>query len=135
MKQQNKSKQPSKLEATSVALSSLGKLILLIIGLAIFIWLIISIIGAQLSKSGEDSTMSTGEAQKKCVVITLVGYQKEGIEQSVDEAQKHCMAMWDTPEREKTFIEFVTKEWEAWKNETIEGKTVEDLYEEMKESL
>lgn len=135
MKQQNKTKQPSKLEATGTVFSNLGKLILLIIGLVIFIWLIISIIGAQLSKSGDGSTMSVGVAQKKCVVITLVGYQKEGIVQSVDEAQKHCMAMWDSPEREKTFIEFVTKEWEAWKNETFEGKTVETLYEEMKDSL
>ena len=130
MKQQ---KQTGKLEATSSLLGNLKTLFLTILGLIVLVAVIVAFINSQ--NNSDNSSMSTGEAQKKCVVITLVGYKKTGMEQSVDEAQRHCMAMWDSPEREKTFVEFVTKEWEANKDEVFEGKTVETIYEEMKESL
>lgn len=79
--------------------------------------------------------MNILEAQKKCVVLTMIGSEKAGVEMSVDDAQKHCLAMWDSPEREKVFKDTITKEWEANKNEVYYGKTIEKIYEERKESL
>lgn len=125
--------QSSKLEATASILDNLKTIILTLIGLAIFIALIFAFINSQ--NKSDDSSMSIEEAQKKCVVITLVGYQKAGEEMSIDEAQSYCLAMWDSPEREKTFKEYITKEWESNKNNVFDGKTIESIYEEMKDSL
>ena len=125
--------QSSKLEATASILDNLKTIILTLIGLAIFIALIFAFINSQ--NKSDDSSMSIEEAQKKCVVINLVGYQKAGEEMSVNEAQSYCLAMWDSPEREKTFKEYITKEWESNKNEVFDGKTIESIYEEMKDSL
>lgn len=126
-------KQSSKSEATISIIDNLKTIVLTVIGLAILIGVIVAFITSP--NKTDDSSMSTTEAQKKCVVVTIVGYKKTGEGISVDEAQRHCMAMWDSPEREKTFREYMTKEWEANKDEVYDGKTIEAIYEEMKDSL
>lgn len=126
-------KQSGKLEATASILDNLKTIILTVLGLAILIGVIIAFITTQNKTDG--SSMSIEEAQKKCVVITMVGYEKANEEISVDEAQKHCLAMWDSPEREESFKEYITKEWEANKNEVFNSKTIEAIYEERKNSL
>ena len=126
-------KQSGKLEATSSILDNLKTIILTVLGLAILIGVIVAFINSQ--NKPDDSSMSTTEAQKKCVVITMVGYEKANEEISVDEAQKYCLAMWDSPEREKSFVEYITKEWENNKDEVVNGKTIEAIYEERKNSL
>ena len=126
-------KQTGKLEATVSILNGLKTIILTVLGLALLIGVIVAFINSQ--NKTDDSSTSTTEAQKKCVVVTIVGYKKAGERISVDEAQRHCMAMWDSPEREKTFREYMTKEWEANKDEVYDGKTIEAIYEEMKDSL
>lgn len=126
-------KQSGKLEATASILDNLKTIIITVLGLALLIGVIVAFINSQ--NKTDDSSMSTTEAQKKCVVVTIVGYKKAGERISVDEAQRHCMAMWDSPEREKTFREYMTKEWEANKDEVYDGKTIEAIYEEMKDSL
>lgn len=80
---------------------------------------------------GSKSTMTITEAQDKCVILTFIGFKKANYENATkEEANRHCLAMWDSPEREKTFIEYVTKEWEANKSEVYDGKTVEQIYNE-----
>lgn len=123
------------MDNASKIIKNLTTIVFTVIGLAIVIAIVVAVIKAQ-TETSDDGTMSIDEAQKKCVVLTMVGYQKAtGTEQNVQEAQKHCLAMWDSPEREKTFKEYVEKEWENNKDEVFNGKTIETIYEERKASL
>ena len=105
-------------------------------GIIIAVVVVIVMIITNINKPSEEPGMSIGEAQKKCVVITMVGYEKAtGEKQNVDDAQKHCLAMWDSPQREKDFIEYVTKEWNNNKDEDFKGQTIEKYYNDIKDTL
>lgn len=107
-----------------------------ILSIAIGVGVIVLLINMFSNNSNNDGRMSISEAQKKCTVFSFVGFKKADYEPAtLEEASKHCLAMWDAPEREDTFIDYVTKEWETWKNQEYEGQTVEEFYNEVKDSI
>ena len=126
-------KQPGKLEATASILDNLKTIILTIIGLAILIGVIIAVIKVQ-SEDKADGSISIEEAQAKCMLIDeynqVTELGKTFSQDVVNEAERFCLAQWDTPEREKDFKNSIPKDWEAMKDKVLDGYTLEQLYEE-----
>lgn len=125
-----------KLEKVDKAFDSVKSIIWGVILIAIAIGAVVFFVNKPTENKEEETRMSITEAQKKCTVFSFVGFKKADYEKAtIEEASKHCLAMWDSPDREDTFIDYVTKEWEAWKDEEYEGQTVEEIYNDMKDSL
>lgn len=130
MKGQN---HPSKSESIVSALDKTKTIILTVLGLCLLVGVIIAIIKVQSDNSSE-SGISIEEAQAKCMLIDEYNQVNElGKEYSQDvvkEAERFCLSQWNTPDREKTFKESVPKDWETMKDKTLNGYTLEQLYNE-----
>ena len=112
-------------------------IILIIIGVVV----IIALVNMFKGDSNEPGSMSITEAQKKCTVMEAVDLEKYNDAGSDvwELASKHCFAEWDmskNPENtEEKFIEIIKSDWEARKTEEIKGQTIEELYNEVKDTL
>lgn len=105
--------------------------------LVIVITVVIAVVIIKAINSGEkesDDRMSVYEAQDKCVIINWIGFQKANYEnKDIEEANEYCLAMWNSPNREDSFIEYVAKEWEIYKDEVYNGKSYTDYYNEYRD--
>lgn len=111
----------------------------ILIGVGVIVFIVV--INMFTGDSNEPGSMSITEAQKKCTVMEAVDLEKyNGAGSDVWElASKHCFAEWDmskNPENtEEKFIEIIKSDWETRKTEEIEGQTIEELYNEVKDTL
>lgn len=107
----------------------LGGIIMVIIGIVIIMVLV-----NMFSKEPEDGSISIEEAQTKCMLMEeadLVNLSGEPFgDATTKEAEKHCLSLWDSPEKESTFKEIIESDWESRKTEVLEGYTLEQLYNE-----
>lgn len=103
------------------------------------------VITAVVAFNGKKSTktrMSITEAQEKCVLMEeadMVNYIGEPFgNATTDKAEKFCLSQWDRRENpdntDEKFIEIVQKDWEERKEEILEGYTLQQLYDENKNS-
>lgn len=112
-----------------------------ILSIAIGIGVIVLLINMFSNKGGGEQHMSITEAQKKCTVMEAVDMRKyENAGDDVfDLASKRCLAEWDMSKNpnntEEKFIDIVEKDWESRKSENIEGQTIEELYNEVKDNI
>ena len=112
-----------------------------ILSIAIGIGVIVLLINMFSNKGGGEQHMSITEAQKKCTVMEAVDMRKyENAGDDVfDLASKRCLAEWDMSKNpnntEEKFIGIVEKDWESRKSENIEGQTIEELYNEVKDNI
>lgn len=94
------------------------------------------------SKKSTKTQMSITEAQEKCVLMEeadMVNYMGEPFSKATTEkAEKFCLSQWDEWENpnntEEKFIEIIQKDWEERKEEVLEGYTLQQLYNESKNS-
>ena len=124
-----------KLEKVDKAFDSIKGILGGLFTIAIVVFIVIVVINVINGNKGSDDKMSVLEAQDKCVIINWIGFQKADYDGSIEDANKHCLAMWDSPDREESFIDYVTKEWEVYKDEVYNGKTYTDYYNEYKDSI
>lgn len=112
-----------------------------ILSIAIGVGVIVLLINMFSNKGGGEQHMSITEAQKKCTVMEAVDMRKyENAGDDVfDSASKRCLAEWDMSKNpnntEEKFIDIVEKDWESRKSENIEGQTIEELYNEVKDNI
>lgn len=111
----------------------LSGIILLAIGIGVIVWLV------NLNHSGDQpQTMSIDEAQAKCMLMEeadLVNLDGQPFgSATTKKAQDTCLAQWDMSKNpnntEDKFKEAITSDWENRKTETLEGHTLEELYNE-----
>lgn len=97
---------------------------------AIIAIIVIFITNLNKPKEEMEETISTTEAQKKCVVMEMVDIWQTGGDRDtvVETARKHCLESWNTPEKEKIFRKTIQDDWNNRKNEVFEGETLEDFY-------
>ena len=48
----------------------------------------------------------------------------------IEEAERFCLSQWDSPEREKDFLNFTPKDWEVMKGKELNGYTLQEIYDE-----
>lgn len=79
---------------------------------------VVIIFVTNLNKPKEEvsETISTYEAQKKCVIMESIG----GL--SVDNARKYCLSQWNSTDKEDTFRTEIQTRWEERKNETVDSE-------------
>ena len=104
-------------------------IILIIIGVVV----IIALINMFKGDPDDEGLISTTEAQEKCVVMETydsIRYNGESTNTAKEKAEKHCLSLWDTPEKEKEFRKYIEEDWQTVKDEVYEGKTYEQYYNE-----
>lgn len=112
-----------------------------LLSIAIGVGVIILLINMFSNKGGGEQHISITEAQKKCTVMEAVDMRKyeDAGDDVFDLASKRCLTEWDMSKNpnntEEKFIDIVEKDWESRKSENIEGQTIEELYNEIKDSL
>lgn len=130
-----------KLEKIDKGFNAVKSILAGIIMIAIGAGVIVILINAFSNNKVDDGHISIEEAQKKCTVMEAVDsrkYNNAGAD-VWELAQKHCLAEWDrsiNPENtDEKFIEIIEADWESRKNEQIEGQTIEELYNEVKDNI
>lgn len=112
-----------------------------ILSIAIGVGVIILLINLFSNNNNGEQHISINEAQKKCTVMEAVDMRKyENAGDDVfDLASKRCLAEWDMSKNpnntEEKFIDAIEKDWESRKSENIDGQTLEELYNEVKDSI
>ena len=104
-------------------------ILLIIIGVVV----IIALINMFKGDPDDEGLISTTEAQEKCVVMETydsIRYNGESTSTAKEKAEKHCLSLWDTPEKEKEFRKYIEEDWQTVKDEVYEGKTYEQYYNE-----
>ena len=104
--------------------------------------IVITAVVALNSKKSTKTQMSITEAQEKCVLMEeadMVNYMGEPFgNATTDKAEKFCLSQWDRWENpnntDEKFIEIVQIDWEERKEEILEGYTLQQLYDENKNS-
>lgn len=127
-----KQKKSAGLEPTNNSSISLKNIILTTLGILFLIGLLAFIVNLQKDGGTDDGLMPITEAQAKCKLMELsdrVNYMGEPYnEATAQDAEKHCFSLWDTPDKEKEFRSYTKTDWETEKNSTIEGYTLEQIY-------
>lgn len=131
-----KQKKSAGLEPTNKSSISLKKIILIALGILLFIGLLAFIVNPQKDSGTDDGLMPITEAQAKCKLMELsdrVNYMGEpNNENTARDAEKHCLSLWDTPEKQEEFRRYIKNDWETEKTITIEGLTLEQIYDNSK---
>ena len=82
----------------------------------------------------KDLGMNIQEAQAKCMLMNEWGQVNEigkpFSQEVVEEAERFCLSQWDSPEREKDFLNFTPKDWEVMKGKELNGHTLQEIYDE-----
>lgn len=101
--------------------------------------IIIAVIAINIANNKNNSQkMSIQEAQAKCMLMNEWGQVNEigkpFSQEVIEEAERFCLSQWDSPEREKDFLNFIPKDWEVMKGKELNGYTLQQLYDENKNS-
>ena len=130
-----------KLEKASKGADAIKGIIGGILSIAIGVGVIFFVVNMLSNNNNAEKHISITEAQKKCTVMEAVDMRKyeDAGDNVFEEASKRCLASWDMAKNpnntEEKFIETTEMDWEERKNEEIEGQTIEDLYNEVKDSI
>lgn len=92
---------------------------------AIVAVVVVIIIAINSGKPKEPETISTYDAQKKCVIMETAG----GL--TVDNARKYCLSQWNTPEKQEEFPVTIQAKWQEKKDTKINAKKLTGKNEEM----
>lgn len=126
-----------KLEKLDKTFDSIKSGIVGLLSIALVVVVVIAVINV-INKNSQESEdlMPIEEAQKKCVVMEMTDMYRLGDYSNViKRAQDHCFSLWNTPEKEKEFRSYMKNDWELVKNDVVDGKTLDEYYNELKDSL
>ena len=103
----------------------------ILIGVGVIVFIVV--INMFTGSSDDEGLISITEAQEKCIVMETydsIRYNGEPASTAREKAEKHCLSLWDTPEKEKEFRKYMEEDWQTVKDEVYEGKTYEQYYNE-----
>lgn len=93
---------------------------------------------SQNSGADDESGLPVDEAQAKCKLMELadrVNLSGEPYNKATAEsAEKYCLSLWDSPEKEKNFRKAMKADWELEKNTILQGYTLQEIYDEQQKS-
>lgn len=97
--------------------------------------IIIAVIALNIANNKNNGQkMSIQEAQAKCMLMNEWGQVNEigktFSQEVIEEAERFCLSQWDSPEREKDFLNFTPKDWEVMKGKELNGYTLQEIYDE-----
>lgn len=98
--------------------------------------LIIIIIFAVSNNGGkDDGGMSIDEAHGKCVAMEMADLWLYNPDHSnlYERANESCFLSRGSSDKEKEFIEVIEVDWEAHKDDVVDGITIQELYEKIKQ--
>lgn len=125
-----------KLEKVDKVFDSIKGIIGGLFTIVIAIVIVVVVINVINGNKESDDLMPIEEAQKKCVVMEMTDMYRLGDYTNViSRAQDHCFSLWNTPEKEKEFRTYTKSDWELVKTDVVDGKTLEEYYNELKDSL
>lgn len=82
------------------------------------------------------TSLNIEEAQKKCMLmeeVDLLSTHGGSLnDEIIKKAENTCLSLWDSPEKEESFKKYIETDWEEMKMKTLEGKTLQSLYEASK---
>ena len=120
MKQKNQTKNFSELpKGAQIAIG--------IIAIIIIVPIVVAITGNKSQNKQIDEAIIKCVLMEEADLVNVVG--EEWSDNVVKKAEKQCESGHETAEKEKQFIEIMQSDWEARKTETLNGLTLEQLYQ------